>query len=82
LTPTLAPKAPSTPRAAYEIKHDGFRFICRLDGDRVRLFSRGGHDWSRQLPAIVEAVRALPISSATLGGEVVICGRDACRTSR
>jgi len=24
----------------YEIKHDGFRFICRRDGDRVRVFSR------------------------------------------
>jgi bifunctional non-homologous end joining protein LigD len=61
---------------AYEIKHDGFRFICRRDGDRVRLYSRGGHDWSRQLPAIVEAMRALPIRSATLDGEVVICGDD------
>jgi len=25
---------------AYEIKHDSFRFICRRDGDRVRVFSR------------------------------------------
>jgi bifunctional non-homologous end joining protein LigD len=31
---------------AYEIKHDGFRFICRRDGERVRCYSRGGHDWS------------------------------------
>src|SRR6516164_5211048 len=61
---------------AYEIKHDGFRFICRRDGDRVRLFSRGGHDWSAQLPAIVEAMRAFPVTSVTLDGEVVICGAD------
>jgi ATP-dependent DNA ligase len=61
---------------AYEIKHDGFRFICRRDGDRVRAFSRGGHDWSAQLPAIVEAMRALPVTSVTLDGEVVICGAD------
>ena len=35
---------------AYEIKHDGFRFICRRDGERVRGLSlepralaRAGH---------------------------------------
>jgi ATP-dependent DNA ligase len=44
---------------AYEIKHDGFRFICRRDGDRVRVFSRGGHDWTDRVPAIVEAMQAL-----------------------
>jgi bifunctional non-homologous end joining protein LigD len=63
---------------AYEIKHDGFRFICRRDGDHVRLFSRGGHDWSAQLPAIVEAIRGFPVTSVTLDGEGVICGADAC----
>jgi ATP-dependent DNA ligase len=61
---------------AYEIKHDGFRFFCRRDGERVRCYSRGGHDWSAQLPAIVGAMRALPVTSVTLDGEVVICGAD------
>jgi ATP-dependent DNA ligase len=31
-------------RVAYEIKHDRFRFICRREGERVRVFSRRGHD--------------------------------------
>jgi ATP-dependent DNA ligase len=44
----------------------------------VRLFSRGGHDWSAQLPAIVEAMRAFPVTSVTLDGEVVICGANGC----
>jgi bifunctional non-homologous end joining protein LigD len=61
---------------AYEIKHDGFRFICRRDGERVRCYSRGGYDWSRQLPGVVEAMRALPVTSVTLDGEIVICGAD------
>jgi len=38
--PTLARTVPNGPKWAYEIKHDGFRFICRRDGDRVRLFTR------------------------------------------
>jgi ATP-dependent DNA ligase len=42
----------------------------------VRVFSRGGHDWSAQLPAIVATIQALPISSALFDGEGVICGPD------
>jgi bifunctional non-homologous end joining protein LigD len=74
--PTISRTVPTGPRWAYEIKHDGFRFVCARQGERVRLFSRGGHDWSAQLPAIAEAMRALPVTSVTLDGEVVICGAD------
>jgi hypothetical protein len=42
--PTPARAPPDGPQWAYEIKHDGFRFIARRDGDRV--FSRHGKDWS------------------------------------
>ena len=38
--PTLGHSVPTGSQWAYEIKHDGFRFICRRDGDRVRVFSR------------------------------------------
>ena len=60
--PTVSRTVPTGAGWAYEIKHDGFRFICRRDGERVRLFSRGGHDWSAQLPAVVEAMRAFPVA--------------------
>ena len=43
---------------AYEIKHDGFRFICSREGDRVRVFSRRGHDWTDRVPRIAEALAA------------------------
>ena len=42
--PTIADTVPTGPQWAYEIKHDGFRFICRRDGDRVRCSRRRGHD--------------------------------------
>jgi bifunctional non-homologous end joining protein LigD len=74
--PMMSRTVPTGAGWAYEIKHDGSRFICRRDGERVRLFSRGGHDWSAQLPAIAEAMRAFPVTSVTLDGEVVICGAD------
>jgi len=40
--PTFARAPPEGPQWAYEIKHDGYRFITRRDGDRVCAFSRHG----------------------------------------
>jgi ATP-dependent DNA ligase len=58
--PTISRTVPTGPGWAYEIKHDGFRFVCVSQRKRVRVFSRGGHDWSKQLPTIVEAVQGCP----------------------
>jgi bifunctional non-homologous end joining protein LigD len=74
--PTISRMVPTGPEWAFEIKHDGFRFICHRDGERVRVFSRNGHDWSAQLPAVAAALRALPVRSVILDGEGVICGAD------
>jgi hypothetical protein len=46
---------PSSPDWIHEVKHDGFRLIVHRDGDRVRLLTRNGHDWSGRYPWIVEA---------------------------
>ena len=63
---------PDGPGWAFEIKHDGFRFIARRDGDRVRVFSRHSKDWTDKVPLIVEAMIALPVMSATIDGEGVM----------
>jgi hypothetical protein len=57
-------------------KHDGFRFICRREGDRVRVFSRHGVDHTDRAPAITEALLALRVKSMTIDGEGVVCGPD------
>jgi bifunctional non-homologous end joining protein LigD len=49
--PTRARTVPDGSRWAFEIKHDGFRFISRRDGDRVRVFSRNAKDWTDKVPA-------------------------------
>ena len=74
--PTLADKVPSGPQWVHEIKHDGFRFICRRDGDSVRIFSRRGHDWTGRVPRIAEALAKLRVKSVTLDGEGVVCRED------
>jgi hypothetical protein len=74
--PTLGSAVPSGPKWAYEIKHDGFRFICRREGDQVRVFSRGGYDWTDRVPLIANALAALRVKSVTLDGEGVVCRED------
>jgi bifunctional non-homologous end joining protein LigD len=55
---------PSGPLWVHEIKHDGFRFICRRDGDQVRAFSRRGHDWTGRVPAIAKTMATLRVGGA------------------
>ena len=67
---------PSGPQSAYEIKRDGFRFICRRELDRVCVFSRPGHDWTDRVPRIADALTGLHVTSLTIDGEGVVCGPD------
>jgi bifunctional non-homologous end joining protein LigD len=71
--PTNGPAVPSGPQWVHEIKHDGYRFICRLDRGCVRVFSRRGTDYTERVPRIVDTLARLPAASATLDGEGVAC---------
>ena len=71
--PTPADMVPSGPQWVHEIKHDGFRFICRREGNRVRVFSRRGTDYTDRVPRIVDTFARLPASSVMLDGEGVAC---------
>jgi ATP-dependent DNA ligase len=44
--PTRGAKVPDRPEWIHEIKHDGYRLIVQREGQRVRLFTRNGHDWT------------------------------------
>lgn len=58
----------------YEIKFDGYRLLSRIDRTDVRCITRNGHDWSRKLPALVAALRALNLHETWLDGEIVVAG--------
>ena len=68
--PVRAP--PAGPDWWHEIKHDGYRLMVRREGERVRAFTRGGHDWAGRYPAIVAAASAVKARSFLIDGEVVV----------
>jgi len=51
--PTRGTKVPHTPDWLHEIKYDGYRLRVERSGDRVRLFTRNGYDWTKRYPWIV-----------------------------
>ena len=54
---------------SYEVKWDGWRFVAEISDERVRLWSRGGHDWAPKLPEL-ESLTGL--SDAVLDGEMIV----------
>jgi ATP-dependent DNA ligase len=74
--PINAPQPPSSEQWLHEIKHDGFRIIARKDGERVRLYSRPGHDLTYRFRLIVEAIAKLRSRSCIIDEEAVACDED------
>lgn len=71
---TLARTAPEGDDWLYEVKFDGYRLLAFIEGRRIRLLTRRGHDWTDRFPHVQEALRALPVKQAVLDGEVVAAG--------
>ena len=67
----LPTKSTSGPDWLHEVKYDGYRLRLERDGDRVRLITRGGYNWTDRYPWIVEAARKIKL---VLDGEAVCRG--------
>jgi bifunctional non-homologous end joining protein LigD len=74
--PTRGTNVPASPDWIHEIKYDGFRLIVHRDGDRVRLLTRNGHDWSGRYPWIVESALKNRAKQFVIDGEAVVLGVD------
>ncbi len=68
----LKSKPPIGPEWTYEIKWDGYRVALHIEPQRVRVITRGGHDWTHRFPGIVEAAKKLGVATAILDGEAVV----------
>jgi bifunctional non-homologous end joining protein LigD len=75
--PTTADKVPAGTEWIHEIKYDGYRMLVVREQDRVRLLSRGGHDWADRFPLVVAAALKLPLERFVLDGEVVVLHPDS-----
>jgi bifunctional non-homologous end joining protein LigD len=74
--PTRSTTVPSGPEWLHEIKFDGYRLRVERNGDRVRLITKGGYDWSKRYPWIVEAALKNRQKQFVIDGEAVILGID------
>ncbi len=75
--PTIGKVVPDGPDWFHEIKFDGYRLRVEREGDRVRLITKGGYDWIKRYPRIVEAALQNRQSRFVIDGEVIIRGVDS-----
>ena len=68
-------RSPTAPSGSTR-SHDGYRLTVHRDGERVRLWTRNGHDWSDRFPLITEAALRYRNSSFVIDGEAVLLGVD------
>ena len=74
--PTTSKAVPDGSDWFHEVKYDGYRMMLERDGKTVRLISRGGHDWSKRFPWIVQAALSNRQSRFVIDGEAVLLGVD------
>ncbi len=77
--PMLAINADAPPQGAEwlsEIKFDGYRLIVSKDAAGPRLLTRNGLDWTHRMPAVAQAVAALPAATLMADGELVSLRKD------
>src|SRR4051812_45653223 len=56
----------------HEIKTDGYRAQVHLREGEATVYSRRGHDWTREFGSIAKAAKTLPAQHAVLDGEAVV----------
>ena len=73
---TLVEEPPTRGEWVYEVKHDGYRMLARLDGGEAKVFTRSGNDWSDRLPHLAAALGKLKLDDTWLDGEIVVLRED------
>ena len=79
VSPQLATLVSAPPAAGdwvYEVKHDGYRMLCRISEEGIAFFTRSGKDWTARLPRLEREVAKLGLKDSWLDGEIVVLGPD------
>jgi bifunctional non-homologous end joining protein LigD len=69
---TLTEKPPEGGEWLHEIKFDGYRVLCKIQGPDVHLSTRHGKDWTDSFPTLGRAARQLDVRDALIDGEIVV----------
>lgn len=68
---TLVDRPPIGPGWSYEVKYDGYRILCRLEGGKASLVSRNGKEWNSRMKHLAKALGGLGLGEGWIDGEVV-----------
>ena len=63
---------PDTSSWSAEIKLDGYRLMCRIDGPDIRLCTRNANDWTAKVKPLAQALAALRLPPGWYDGEMVV----------
>ena len=69
---TATNAVPSGPDWIHEVKADGYRARLEIEDGRVRLMTRGGHNWTERYPLVVEAAKKNRRKRLSIDGELVV----------
>ena len=75
IPPQLATRTGKPPAGGdwlHEVKFDGYRTQCRVDGDDIRFLTRTGLDWTERFASLVPIVKKLAVTNAIIDGEIVV----------
>lgn len=67
----LVQMAPEGNEWFHEIKYDGYRTLCRIEGESRQLLTRSGLDWTDKYGPIGDDAMNLGVDTALLDGEIV-----------
>lgn len=68
---TLIDRPPSGDGWSYEVKYDGYRMLCRMEGKDAQLLSRNGKNWNTRMRGLAQALGGLALGDGWIDGEVV-----------
>lgn len=68
---TLADEPFSDPDWLYELKWDGYRCLCHISGDSIRMVSRNELDLGERFPGMLDVRQQFSVESAVVDGEIV-----------
>jgi bifunctional non-homologous end joining protein LigD len=74
--PVLKAAPPAGDGWIHEVKFDGWRAQLHKSGDDIVIFSRNGADYTRRFRAVRDSMLSLPVRSAIIDAEIVVCDSD------